>query len=220
MAHNTDMQLKAKVQQSLPGRKIDSMTLSPVKGVYEVVLEGRQIVYVNSTGEYALVGEMIDLKTRKNLTQSRMESLNVVNFLTLPLHKAIKEVRGDGSRKVAIFSDPDCPFCIKLDQNMKQIDNVTIYTFFFPLSIHPDAPRKSRLIWCAPDQAKAWQQWVVAKKLPNNTDACDTPLSDVGKLVESLKITGTPAIIFESGRLVSGAIGVSDIEALLAEKKQ
>ena len=68
---------------------------------------------------------------------------------------AIKKVKGNGERTMYVFSDADCPFCAKLEQELKTVDNVTIYTFLFPIdSLHPDAARKSRIIWCAADRAE------------------------------------------------------------------
>ncbi|TJZ78903.1 DsbC family protein [Chitiniphilus eburneus] len=210
--------LRAKLQKSLDGRSVVSIGATPIKGLYEVVLEGRQIVYTDAKGDYILVGDLVDVARKSSLTQDRIAELAVTDFSKLPLDKAIKEVRGDGSRKLAVFSDPDCPFCKRLEKDsLNGVDNVTIYTFLFPLSIHPDADRKSKLIWCAKDRTAAWQTWVHDEKLPEDSNAdCANPINDNLALGEKLGISGTPALIFGNGRIVSGAIPKEQLEAMLA----
>ena len=107
-----------------------------------------------------------------------MRELNRVAFSSLPLDLAIKKVKGNGERKLAVFSDADCPFCARLENELKGIDNVTIYTFLYPIDqLHPDAARKSRMIWCAPDKTKAWDEFFVSGKLPDNTGDCRNPVA-------------------------------------------
>ena len=105
-----------------------------------------------------------------------MRELSRVAFDSLPLELAIKRVKGNGARKLAIFSDADCPFCARLENELKSIDNVTIYTFLYPIDqLHPDAARKSRMIWCAPDKVKAWDAFFASGALPANNGDCDNP---------------------------------------------
>ena len=127
-----------------------SITKLPQLDLYEVVGNGNRIFYTDAKGEFALMGNLIDLKTRVNLTQQRQDQLNVVDFSRLPLDKAFVKVKGDGSRKIAIFTDPDCPYCKRLEQELAKVSNVTVYVFLYPLpQLHPDAPRKARAVWCA-----------------------------------------------------------------------
>ena len=108
-----------------------------------------------------------DTATKKNLTERELRELTRVAFDSLPLELAIKKVKGNGARKLAIFSDADCPFCARLENELKSIDNVTIYTFLFPIDqLHPDSARKSRMIWCAPDTVKAWDAFFASGTLP------------------------------------------------------
>ncbi|MBB5192794.1 thiol:disulfide interchange protein DsbC [Silvimonas terrae] len=211
-------QLHDKLQQLLPGRDITSVSPSPMKGVYEVVVGGHQIIYTDLKGDYVLIGEMIDMKNKVSLTQARAAELSRTDFSKLPFDQSFKEVRGDGSRKLAVFSDPDCPFCKRLENDsLAGVTNVTIYTFLFPLNIHPDAERKSKLMWCAADRDGAWRDWMDHGKLPDNKGDCDTPIERNLALGDKLGITGTPALIFANGRLVSGAIPKEQLEQLLAK---
>ncbi|WP_035853442.1 DsbC family protein [Deefgea rivuli] len=214
-------ELKATLAKKL-GQPVDSVRETPIKGLYEVVLGKRHIVYSDAKGEYVVVGDMVNVGTKKSLTEARMAELNKTDFAKLPFADAIKEVRGTGKRQLVVFSDPDCPFCKRLEQqSLAGIDNVTIHTFLMPLAgLHPDAARKSELIWCAEDRTKAWQDFMHQGNLPTGGKTqCDNPVARSIKLGESLGINGTPALIFADGQIVSGAIPKEEIEKIFATQK-
>lgn len=214
-------ELKATLAKKL-GQPVDSVKETPIKGLYEVVLNQRHIVYSDAKGEYVVVGDLVNVASKKSLTEARMAELNKVDFAKLPLADAIKEVRGDGKRQLVVFSDPDCPFCKGLEtQSLAGVDNITIYTFLMPLaSLHPDAARKSELIWCAENPTKAWQDFMHQGKLPTDgKTTCENPVARNVKLGESLGINGTPALIFADGQIVSGAIPKEEIKKILAKQK-
>ena len=213
--------LKTSLAKKL-GQPVDSVRETPIKGLYEVVLGKRHIVYSDAKGEYVVVGDLVNVGTKKSLTEARMSELNKADFSKLPLADAIKEVRGTGKRQLVVFSDPDCPFCKRLEQqSLMGIDNVTIHTFLMPLAgLHPDAARKSELIWCAENPTKAWQDFMHQGNLPTGGKTqCDNPVAKNVKLGESLGINGTPALIFADGQIVSGAIPKEEIEKVFATQK-
>ena len=130
---------------------------------------------------------------------------------------AFKKVKGNGSRKLIVFSDADCPFCHRLENEMKNLDNVTIYTFLFPIDrLHPDAANKSRKIWCAPDKVKAWDAFFASGKLPDNAGDCDNPVEKTQALGNALKINATPTLVFADGTIVPGALQAAQIEKEMA----
>jgi thiol:disulfide interchange protein DsbC len=178
------------------------------------------VFYTDPKGSVVLIGRAVDLKTKADLSQQRIAELRRVDFAQLPLDKAIVRVKGKGTRKLALFADPDCPFCKEMEPDLGALDDVTIYTFLLPLpSIHPDAMRKSTLIWCAPDRAKAWDDWMLRAKLPENGNlSCATPILEVAELAKRLNIEGTPGIVFADGELVPGALSKGDLDARLAGK--
>lgn len=210
--------IKTRLQAQFPNARVGDITPTPINGLYEVVLNGRNVVYVDREAKYLMDGEMVDLKQKLSLTQKRVQELSKVDFNALPFDDAIKIVRGNGSRKMAVFSDVDCPFCKRLENDgPKDITDVTIYVFLMPLGqLHPDAARKSALVWCAPDRAKAWKELMIDGKLPEGEGKCETPVERTGELAQKLGITGTPGIVFASGKLVPGAIARADIERELA----
>lgn len=209
--------LKKTIEATYPKVKIQNISKTPYAGLYEVFLDG-QIIYTDDSFNFLIVeGRLVDPKNKRDLTAERMDELTRVDFASLPLDKAIKVVKGSGSRKLVVFSDPDCPYCKKLEQkDLVGITDVTIYTFLYPLeSLHPDAANKSRAIWCAPDRSKAWQEWILNGQLPKGTASCEAPIDDVAELGSRLGITSTPTLIFANGKRLLGAYPAKEIEKVM-----
>ncbi len=175
-----------------------------------------RLVYTDVKAKHLLVGAIYDTESKINLTDERQRKLNRVDFATLPLDLALKKVKGTGERTLVVFSDADCPFCAKLEQELKTVDNITIYTFLYPIDqLHPDAARKSRLIWCAPDRQAAWDAFFVNGALPDNKGECDNPIAKTAELGNRYKVQATPTLVFADGSVVAGAIPVQRLEAEL-----
>lgn len=206
--------VKKAFQQRFSDRQVLDVRTTPVKGVFEVDVQGNQVVYVDQKVNYIFVGDLIDVKTGQSLTEERQGALSQVAWNALPLQNAIKEVRGNGSRKLAVFTDPDCPFCKQLErESLASLDNVTIYTFLYPLTqLHPDALHKAKQIWCAPDRLKAWTAWMRQGVTPSGKDSCANPIEQNLALGGKFNINGTPALIFANGRMVAGALSKEQLE--------
>jgi len=196
---------------------IESVKETPISGVYEIVM-GKNIYYVDATGKYLLSGHMFDTTSKTDLTAARLEEINRVDWGLLPLDKAVVSGDADGM-EMAVFTDPDCPYCRKLEENLKDVKGIKIYTFLMPLTqLHPDAARKSEAIWCAKDQHAAMVDVMVHdKKIEGG--GCKTPINDIATLAASLGINGTPTIISRDGRKVSGALPAEQLKSWLANKK-
>jgi thiol:disulfide interchange protein DsbC len=124
-----------------------------------------------------IVGSVYEVEGKVNLTEQRLRKLNRVDVASLPLDWPSSASRATASASSFVFSDADCPFCAKLENELKQVDNVTIYTFLFPIDqLHPDSARKSRMIWCSPDKVKAWDAFFASGTLPDNAGDCDNPV--------------------------------------------
>ena len=209
--------LKKAVEAAYPKFKVESVSKTPYLGLYEVFMAG-QIIYTDEKMTFLIAeGRLVDPKSKKDLTAERMDELTKIDFAKLPLDQAIKVVKGSGSRKLVVFSDVDCPYCKRLEQNeLSNITDVTVYTFLYPIvQLHPDAAAKSKSIWCASNRVKAWDDWIMRNQLPKNAVNCDVPLEKVGDLAKSLDITSTPTLIFADGKRMLGAQPYKVIERAL-----
>lgn len=210
--------LKKTIEAAYPKFKVDSVIKTPYAGLYEVFMGG-QIIYTDENMTFLIAeGHLVDPTTKRDITGERLEELTKVDFSSLPLKDAIKVVKGNGSRKLVVFSDVDCPYCKRLEQNeLKNITDVTIYTFLYPIQqLHPDAANKSKSIWCADDRVKAWNNWIFNNQLPKTAKNCDVPLEKVGDLARNLGVVSTPTLIFSDGSRMLGAQPYKEIERGLA----
>ena len=216
---NADEAEIKKAMEGKIGAKIESVTKSGYLGLYEIYVDGN-ILYTDEKMTAILAGaQLIDGKTMKNVTEERMQKLTAIKFSELPFERAIKQVRGDGKRVLATFEDPNCGYCKRLAKDLQRVNNVTIYTFLYPI-LSEDSLKKSKQIWCSADRSKAWNEWMVDGRAPSGKDDCDT--SAVTKNQEfgrRLNINGTPTVFFADGERIPGAIPVAKIEQKLSQIK-
>jgi len=212
--------IKKNIEPRLGGAKIESIKETPYGGLYELRVAG-DILYTDKKGEYLIIGHVYDAKTTRDLTRERIDDINKIKFSDLPFDSAIKQVKGDGKRVIAVFEDPNCGYCKRLRQTtLKNMDNVTIYTFLYNI-LSPDSFEKSKNVWCSPDRAKAWDDWMINGKAAAAAPAnCESPNEKVLALGQKLHITGTPAIFFADGSRIPGAVDQKTLEAKLANLKQ
>ena len=222
---------EAEIQKAVESRlgiKVDSVTKAGYFGLYEVYADGN-IFYTDEKVTAMLIGgdmirapqalNLIDLKTNRNITDERMRKLNAIKFSDLPLEQAIKQVRGNGKRVIATFEDPNCGYCKRLAKDLQKLENVTIYTFLYPI-LSEDSLKKSRQIWCAADRNRAWLDWIIDGKQPGGRDNCDTTaVSKNQEFGRRLNITGTPTIIFADGERIPSAVPLATLEQKLNQQK-
>jgi thiol:disulfide interchange protein DsbC len=197
-----------------PATHFGTVTATPWPGVFEVAM-GSNLAYVDESGQFFLFGHLFDMKALRDLTTERKDTLTRIDFAALPLADAIREVRGTGARAFAIFSDPDCPYCRRLEAEMKNISDVTIYTFLMPIeSLHPDARAKAIAVWCAENRVSAWHALMWRDEVASSRE-CIHPIDHNVELGERLGITGTPTLIAADGRVLPGAASGAQIDAWL-----
>lgn len=197
--------------------KIDEIRPSPIPGLFEVRFGVTEILYSDAKGEHVLQGALIDTKTLTNLTEERIEKLTALEFGALPLKDAFVIKQGNGSRKLAVFVDPNCGYCKRFERDLAAVKDVTVYTFLLPI-LGPDSTAKAKDIWCAKDQAgKVWRSWMIDGAAPPRTmGQCDTAAVDRNvEFARRYRINGTPALIFEDGTRRPGAIPGAEVEKLL-----
>ena len=213
-----EQQIKVDIQKKLgTSVKVKSVHPAPISELYEVLV-GNDIFYTDASGKYLLQGEIIELATGKNLTEQRQNDLNRIKWSDLNQSNAFKTVRGNGSRQLAIFSDPNCGYCKRLEKSLQQLDNVTIYTYLIPI-LSPDSTQKAKQIWCSADPSKTYIDWMVNGVSPNGKSDCTTPLDKNLAFAKTYGITGTPTLFFIDGSRFPGAVQITDIEKKFSSLK-
>ena len=228
VAGASEASVKAAFLKKYPDVPVESVTKTPLPGIYEVYSNG-QMIYTDEQAGYLFVNanlietgtnaNLIDTEKKANLTEERMGKLTAIKFDELPLNLAFKKVKGKGTRKLAYFGDPNCGYCRKFEQDLAKVNDVTIYVFLYPV-LGADSVEKAKSIWCSKDRAKAWDDQLVNGIAPTAPATCDT--SSIDKTMafgKSKNITGTPTLFFIDGQRVPGAIPLEMIEQRLAAAK-
>lgn len=195
----------------------DEVNKTPIPGLYEMRV-GNQIFYIDENADYLIEGELIDTKSRTNLTQARVDKLNQVDFSQLQLKDAIVWKNGNGKRRIAVFADPNCGYCKHFEKTLQEVKDITVYTFIIPI-LGGDSPDKARALWCAKDNTAAWRAWMLDGKAPARVmGSCDASAIERNlAFSRKVRVTGTPAIVFEDGSRVPGAMAAPQLEKKLAE---
>ena len=209
--------IKRTLEGRLGGVKVDAVAKTPYLGLYEVRLDN-EIIYTDEKMNYIFSGNIIDAKNMQNLTEKRLRDLSSIKWDNLPLDTAVKTVRGNGKRMLAVFSDPNCPYCKRFEKDLAKIDNVTIYTFLYPI-LSQDSTDKSKGVWCSADKSKAWSDLMLNGTIPA-TARCDTPIERTLELGRKYRVSGTPTLFFANGERVPGAIPADQMEKMLAENSK
>ncbi len=212
---------EAKIRKNLPERfpkfpAIDEVSKTPIPGIYEVRL-GNDVLYTDEEANHLIEGQLIDTQSRTNLTEERVKTLSAIDFAKLPLNDAVVWKTGTGARKMAVFSDPNCGYCKRLEVDFQKLKNVTIYTFLIPV-LGEDSSAKARNIWCAKDKTNVWLDWMLRNKTPAavQKDCDSTAIERNSALARKYKVRGTPAIVFTDNTRVPGAIDFDEIEERLS----
>jgi len=210
--------VKSELRKKFPDAQIETARKSGYGGLVEVT-GGGEVFYTDEKTSFLLLGSLIDTKTRENVTELRVRKLSAVKFDTLPLASAIKIVRGNGSRRIAIFEDPNCGYCKRFEHEIAAgVTDLTMYVFLYPI-LSPDSMEKSKAVWCAPDRAKAWLDLMLKDTAPAGGKACETPIDTLIAFGREKRISGTPTIFFEDGERVPGVMPIPALEKRLADAK-
>lgn len=208
-----------RLKQQYPSTTFKSIRTTPIAGIFEVQM-GENLAYIDASGRYFMFGRLYDMPQQQDLTEGRLAEISRVDVSQFPIADAIKTVKGNGSRVLYVFSDPDCPFCKRLESSLRNLTDVTIYTFLYPLEqLHPDAKRKANNIWCMPSRSTAWDALMLEGKEPLDA-SCATPVDRTIALGNKLGITGTPTMFSGDGRKRAGAAEAQSINVWLDQAKK
>ena len=214
---------EAAIRKNLPERlgnmpPIDEVTKTDIPGLYEVRLGGSEIIYSDEQGNFIIEGSLIDARSHRDLTKARQEKLTAFEFNKLPMKDAIVWKNGTGKRRIAVFADPNCGYCRQFEKTLQEVKDITVYTFVIPI-LGGDSPEKAKAIWCAKDNTSAWRSWMLEGKAPARVmGSCDTAAIERNlAFSRKVRVTGTPAIVFEDGSRVPGALPAPQLEKKLAD---
>ena len=199
------------------GGQIESVQKAPFGELYEVVVrspDGLQIFYADSGANVLIAGQMIDAKTGRNLTEERQRKLNTVKWSSLPFDDAVTTTRGTGRRKIAVFSDPNCPYCKRFEKDLAKLDDLTVHIFLYPV-IRPESVAQTKAVWCSRDRAKAWNDLMLRDVQPTAKPDCDTPVEKLVALGRKLGANSTPTWFLENGERYQGALPLDEVTRLL-----
>lgn len=214
--NNVVEQRLKKLFEERDGFKIDGVQKTPYLGLYEIRM-GHELVYTDEKGDYFIIGEIVDAKKRLNLTQQRVAELQRIKFSDLPFELAVKNVRGNGKRQIAVFEDPNCGYCKRFQKTLNKLDNLTVYTFVIGI-LAPDSRDKAQAILCAKDRNKTHQAWMLEGTQPENM-RCEEVFNKTMELAHKLGVESTPIIYFANGRRLNGAISQEELEKRLGDAK-
>jgi thiol:disulfide interchange protein DsbC len=207
--------IRATLKVRIPTLAILDIYGTAIPGIYELV-SADGIRYTDASADHLIMGQLLETQTRRNLTAEHWNVLTAIDFQSLPFALAIKATRGSGARQIAVFADPKCPYCQALEAQVARLDDLTVYTFLYPLEdVHPGATAQAHQIWCAHDRTSAWINWMRSHETPPADECSDDPIKQLAALGEKLHIQSTPTIFFRSGRRASGLPRAEEFEHLL-----
>lgn len=219
-AQADEAEIRMKLGQRIPDMpKIEDVRVSSMPGLYEVVAGG-EVFYADEHGDYLVHGNLIQTKTMRNLTEEREAKLTAFDFNSLPLQDAMVWKTGTGKRRMVVFSDPNCGYCKRLEKDIQQLKDVTVYTFLIPI-LGGDSPQKAQNIWCSKNATQTYLDWMLNGVAPPRFMgmSCSTPMDRNVALARRFKVEATPAMFFENGTRIRGAAGAPEIEKRLSGAK-
>lgn len=216
-ARADEQTIRQALRSRIPNAEVLGVQKLPYAGLYEVVVrrgDDTAIYYSDALGQVMIVGNLIDVRTDRNLTEERLRQLSVIDWNKLPFHWAVTTRRGDGRRQIAIFSDPNCPFCQKFEKDLATVNNITVHIFMWPV-IKPESVRQTKSVWCSKDRAKAWNDLMLKRVEPTAPTDCENPIEELVALGRRLGATRTPTWFLPDGSRYMGALPMSEVVPLL-----
>ena len=207
------------VEDKLRGSgQLESVQKMPF-GLYEVVVrspDGPAIYYVDARATVIIAGKVFDAMSGRNLTEERQRKLSAIKWESLPLQWAITSVRGSGRRKIAILSDPNCPYCKRFEEDLAKLDDISVHILPYAI-IRPESVGQAKAVWCSKDRVKAWNDLMFRRIEPQAVPDCDTPVEKLVQFGRSIGAGATPTWFLESGERFSGALPLEETRRVLDE---
>ena len=212
--HTAYPEIEKHLRLEIPDVPIDTIKPAEIKGLYAVT-SGHSVIYTDESGKYVINGHIFEAADKHDVTADMMANMNRVDPATLPLADSFTEKFGNGSRQLYVFSDPDCPYCKKLEREIPKLKDVTVHIFLYPLvALHPNSRNMAVDIWCSKNPGQAWHDKMIDDTIPT-TLSCDTPIDRNFALAQQLGVNATPTLIFPDGKMMAGAMTAEKIDQML-----
>lgn len=205
------------IEAKLGGVKVEGVQATPVPGIFEVRFrgsDGPRIVYTDAQATHIILGDLIDARNDRNLTEERLRRVSAIDMDSLPYELAVKVQRGNGKRMLVVFSDPYCPACLEFEKTLARLEDITIHYFMYPV-IRPELADHSRAVWCSPDRVKAWLDLAQRRKPPTANSKCDAPIDKILALGGKLGVRSTPTLFLANGERMRGGPSAAQLQSLL-----
>ena len=208
--------------------KVGDIRMSPIKGLWEVSIDSQGksgLFYIAFSKNYIVQGQIVEVATGVDKTREQykiMQDCKQIDISKISLTNAL--VLGDrkAKKRVIVFTDPDCPFCGRLHDEMRKVvekrKDIVFYIRLYPLvKLHPDSYWKSQSIAC--NKSLQMLEDNFGKKPIQRTECSTKEVDNTIKLAEKLGITGTPTLILSNGKMRSGAMSAEQLIELVDSKK-
>lgn len=206
--------IRKEMQKKYPNVTVQSVLPTAYPGLWEI-FTGSELFYTDERASYVLLGRLVDVATKVDISTPRFATLTSIKFDDLPLNQAVKTVIGKGTRKLAVFADPNCGYCKRFESDVITLADTTVYTFLYPI-LTADSASKAKQVWCSADRVKAWQDWMIRGVPLTATEKCDNPIEKVTALGQRLGLKVTPVSFFADGTRLEGAVPKDNLESRIA----
>lgn len=205
--------LNQALAQSMPNVKPSKISETPIDGLYEVIV-GSQVVYMSVDARFMIEGDLIDLKTKRNISEEAKSIIRLASIEKLGADNMLIYKPKNVKNTITVFTDIDCPYCRRLHNEIPDYmkNEVEVRYIFMPLKGKADM-EKTISVWCADNKQMALDTAKAGGEVESKT--CKNPINDHLKLARALGVRGTPAIVLQNGEMLPGYVPVDKLVAEL-----
>jgi thiol:disulfide interchange protein DsbC len=209
-------QVRQKVSDMFETIDKKDVNVGPVDGWFEIQ-KGSVVAYISSDGRYLLQGDMIDLDHNVNLSEAARTDARRQIMSTVKDEDVILFSPTDKQYTISVFTDVECTYCRRLHS---QIDEYLAHGIEVRYLMYPrngptsQAWATAEEVWCSSDRNSALTAAKGDRKFASTN--CDASMVQnhygIGR---EIGLSGTPAIVFDDGTLISGYVPPDQLKAQL-----
>jgi thiol:disulfide interchange protein DsbC len=214
--------IREQLARRIPGAKPEDVIPAPIPGLYEISV-GTSTAYISADGKYLISGDLFEVASKTNMTEARrtvarkklIDGLKESDLIVFAPAGAVKHT-------ITVFTDVDCGYCRKLHSEIAELNKLGVrvrYAAYPRSGPGTEDWNKMEAVWCAKDRRKALTNAKLGEALPA-ANCGATPVASQYQLGDSVGVSGTPAIVTESGEFLGGYMPAAKLSAYLEEQKQ